>query len=279
VTSLLARVVERTPLTGHMGRSENALERVVLDDGTRLAIKRMVRGGWPMRATHDPGVRDVLLWTSGVLSRVPSVIDHAIVGVEPDREGRLIIMRDVADALIPRGLWFRGQRAGESWRRPFSCTPSSVARRSPGCARSPTGTGCSRRQCSEASWPRGDVGLVGDRVIFLDWGLLTGVAPPAVELAYYPVMRAHHARIDASNEELIEDFRACDPEHFDARALRLALLGSMVMFSSHRALQCVEGPDEDSRRASKKDFAWWLDRSREALDEWAPSENPSGEGP
>ena len=37
-TGLLDRIVERVPLDGHDGRSGARLERVGLDDGTRLVL-------------------------------------------------------------------------------------------------------------------------------------------------------------------------------------------------------------------------------------------------
>ena len=114
-----------------------------------------------------------------------------------------------------------------------------------------------------------NLGLDGERVILLDWGLLTTLAPPAVEYAYYLHMRTRHAVIDATAEQLIEDFRACSGELWDERAWKLALFGSLVMFGWSKALACnfLSGSE---RELAEEDFRWWIARAREALEEWAP---------
>jgi hypothetical protein len=63
---------------------------------------------------------------------------------------------------------------------------------------------------AEATLNHGDLkyanlGLTADRVILLDWGTYTGMAPPAVDFAWFLLQNA--ARIDASREDLIADFR------------------------------------------------------------------------
>ena len=98
--SLLADVVAREPLAAADGRSGSLLERVVLADGRALVVKHVRDGGdWIMRASHDHG-RAAELWSSGVLARVPDVIDHAVVGAERAEDGWVVIMRDVS-ALVP----------------------------------------------------------------------------------------------------------------------------------------------------------------------------------
>jgi hypothetical protein len=57
-------------------------------------------GDWIMRATHDHG-RAAELWSSGLLARVPAVIDHAVLGAEQVSGGWVVIMRDVSAALLP----------------------------------------------------------------------------------------------------------------------------------------------------------------------------------
>ena len=101
MTSLLADVVAREPLAAADGRSGSLLERVVLADGRALVVKHVRDGGdWIMRASHDHG-RAAELWSSGVLARVPDVIDHAVVGAERVEDGWVVIMRDVSAALVP----------------------------------------------------------------------------------------------------------------------------------------------------------------------------------
>lgn len=95
--------VERTPLSDAYGKgySGATLERVTLSDGTTLVIKR-ISPEWDvsMRYTHDTS-RAAQLWTSGVLDRLPTVIDHTVLAVEPESAGWIIVMRDVSAALLP----------------------------------------------------------------------------------------------------------------------------------------------------------------------------------
>jgi hypothetical protein len=100
MTSLLAGTVSREPLAATDGRSGSLLERVVLADGQVLVVKHVRPGGdWIMRASHDRG-RATELWTSGILARVPAVIDHAVLGAERAGDGWLVVMRDVSAALV-----------------------------------------------------------------------------------------------------------------------------------------------------------------------------------
>jgi hypothetical protein len=101
MTSLLGDVVRREPLAAADGRSGSLLERVVLAGGETLVVKHVRAGGdWIMRGTHDQG-RAVELFASGVLARVPEVIDHAVLGAERDGGGWVLVMRDVSAALFP----------------------------------------------------------------------------------------------------------------------------------------------------------------------------------
>jgi hypothetical protein len=95
----LGEIVEHTVLASR-GWSGNALERVVLADGRALIAKRIVPGGdWIGRASADPG-REGLLFTSGVLDRLPDAIDHAIIAAARDGDAWWLVMRDVSDELL-----------------------------------------------------------------------------------------------------------------------------------------------------------------------------------
>jgi hypothetical protein len=100
MTSLLAGAVGREPLGATDGRSGSLLERVVLADGRALVVKHVRDSGdWIMRACHDHG-RAAELWSTGVLNRVPAVIDHAVLGAERVEGGWVVVMRDVSAALF-----------------------------------------------------------------------------------------------------------------------------------------------------------------------------------
>ncbi len=96
---LSERVVTAEPL-GSEGASGNKVERVTLDDGTRLVRKRVSpEWDWISRATGDDG-RALVMWKQGVFERIPSTVHHATVGVEPEDNGWSIFMRDVSDAMV-----------------------------------------------------------------------------------------------------------------------------------------------------------------------------------
>ncbi len=100
----LGEVVEHEPLVS-IGWSGNVLERVVLSDGRRLVAKRIVPGAnWIDRHTKDKG-REGLLFTSGVLDRLPRTVDHAVLAAERDGDAWWVVMRDVSDS-----LWQDGER-------------------------------------------------------------------------------------------------------------------------------------------------------------------------
>jgi hypothetical protein len=101
VAALLGRAVERKPLRFAAGQANSgaSLESVVLDDGTRLVVKRFsAASDVIMRLTHDQG-RAATLWTSGVFDRVPFVVEHATIAAAPEDGGWILVMRDVGETL------------------------------------------------------------------------------------------------------------------------------------------------------------------------------------
>ena len=101
LVSQLGEVAEHEPLVS-TGWSGNLLERIVLADGHRLVAKRIVPGtNWIDRHTKDEG-REALLFTSGVLGRMPHAIDHAVVAAERDGDAWWVVMRDVSDPAARR---------------------------------------------------------------------------------------------------------------------------------------------------------------------------------
>ena len=133
MTSLLVDVVRREPLAAADGRSGSLLERVVLAGGQELVVKHVRAGGdWIMRATSDGG-RAAELWSSGVLARVPQVIDHAVVGAEQVAVGWVVVMRDVASGLVADDA-----RLSRDDSRGCCRAPSTRPARRPGCARAPS---------------------------------------------------------------------------------------------------------------------------------------------
>ncbi|HEX5878355.1 MAG TPA: aminoglycoside phosphotransferase [Actinomycetota bacterium] len=322
--SLLADVVTREPLAAADGRSGSLLERVVLADGRALVVKHVRDGGdWIMRASHDHG-RAAELWSSGVLARVPDVIDHAVVGAERAEDGWVVIMRDVSAALVPdharlsRGDSRRVLEAAAALHARFWDDPPlelcSMADRyrflSPATARREADGADEVPRLIGRGWERfaevvpadvaepvlavlerpepfaaalsafgstllqgdlklGNLGLTADQVVMLDWGTQTGWGPPAVEVAWY--LAINWSRVDATREQVLDDFRAAEGDRHDEDALRLALLGGLVQLGWDKALHASGHPDPAIRAREAADLAWWTARARDALAVWSPS--------
>ncbi|HEX3214435.1 MAG TPA: hypothetical protein VH016_17855 [Actinomycetota bacterium] len=323
MSSLLAGVVSREPLAVADGRSGSLLERVTLAGGETLVVKHVRDGGdWIMRASHDHG-RAAELWSSGVLGRVPEVIDHAVLGAEQVAGGWVVIMRDVTAALVPdtariaRADSRRVLEAAAALHAAFAGGPpldlcplaDRYAFLSPATARREAGGADEVPALIGRGWERfaevvpaevaepvlavlerpesladalsafgstliqgdlklGNLGFLDGRVVMLDWGTQTGWAPPAVEVAWY--LAINWSRIDATREQVLEDFRAAEGERHDSDALRLALLGGLVQLGWDKALHASGHPDPAVRAREAADLAWWTARASDALEVWSP---------
>jgi hypothetical protein len=324
VTSMLAGAVRREPLAATDGRSGSLLERVVLAGGETLVVKHAgAASDWIARATGDDGGRVATLWSSGLLRRVPEVIEHAIVAVERDGDGWLVVMRDVSRALLPdharlsRAASRRVLEAAAALHATFHDEPPlelcSLADRyrflSPATARREAGGPAEIPRLLARGWERlpellpadiaeavlavaerperfaaelarfpatlvhgdtklGNVGFLGERVVLLDWGTQTGWAPSVVEVVWYLAVNA--SRIDATREQVLDDYRAAEGERHDEDALRLALLGGLVHLGWDKALHATGHPDPAVRARERADLAWWTARAEEALERWSP---------
>jgi len=97
---LLSRAEERAPWVPDDTKSGARFERVVIG-GERFVLKYQdPEDDWLLRANDDPGCRYVLLWESGVLGRLPAVIDHAVVAAAFDGIVGRVLLRDVSAALV-----------------------------------------------------------------------------------------------------------------------------------------------------------------------------------
>ena len=110
--------------------------------------------------------------------------------------------------------------------------------------------------------------LAGDRLVLVDRGTQTGWAAPAVEVAWY--LADNHSRIDATREQVLDDFRAAEGGEHDEDALPLALLGGMVQLGWDKALHASGHPDPAVRAREAADLAWWTARARDGLERWSP---------
>lgn len=101
LAGLLDRIVVRVPLDDHDGRSGARLERVVLDDGTRLVIKRTSPSvDLAMRVTGATMSREHRLWRAGVLDRLPRGVGHAVVGSWQDGDETVLVLRDLGATVV-----------------------------------------------------------------------------------------------------------------------------------------------------------------------------------
>ena len=111
-----------------------------------------------------------------------------------------------------------------------------------------------------------NIGLAPNRVVLLDWGLAAD-APAAVDFAWYLFVNGW--RIEATHEELIEDFRAACGPLDDERALDLGLVAGLAFHGALLAHELVESSEEKRIRA-RRELDWWTSRVGAALERWSP---------
>jgi hypothetical protein len=321
LVSSLGEVVEHEAVIS-TGWSGNPLERLVLADGRRLIAKRIVPGtNWIDRHTRDEG-REALLFTSGVLGRMPDTIDHAVVAVERDGEAWWVVMRDVSAFLLPDGkrltreehrrildavdpMWeeFWGERV------PHVCSLHDCFRLfSPAIAEAERDSLDLLPKQYEAFWEafaeavdadvaeavlalledpaplvaeleaRGttlvhadirdeQIGLDGDRLVLLDWGRASQ-GHPVVDF-FWSI--CHNAwRVDATHDELVEDFRRTRGERDDPRATDLGVIAGLAMYGWVFGHSAAYHPDPVEREWARHELDWWVPRARQALETWSP---------
>jgi hypothetical protein len=158
-----------------------------------------------------------------------------------------------------------------SWAAFYENAPSDVAEIIRRLADDPTPIADELRSCRQTlihgDLRIGNVGFDGDRTILLDWGERAGIAPPAVELAWFIGFDAK--RLDITRDEIVEAFRELYGERFEERALQLALIGGLVHLGAHIGLGFVSADDDSKLGAAKEDCAWWTRRVAQALEVWS----------
>lgn len=107
----------------------------------------------------------------------------------------------------------------------------------------------------------------GDRtLIALDWGLATQ-GHPVVDLAWYMVHDMW--RIEATHDEVVEDFRRARGDHDDPRAVELLGLLGLLMYGWIFGIGAVIHTDPAERRWAREELSWWVPRARDTLDTWS----------
>lgn len=107
------------------------------------------------------------------------------------------------------------------------------------------------------------IGLTGDRLILLDWGLATQ-GHPVVDFAW---SICHNGwRTDASHDELVEDFRRVRGEHDDPRANELIGLLGLLMYGWVFGHSAAYHPNPTERDWAREELAWWVPQARRGLE-------------
>lgn len=107
VTEMLVRASARETVQPDDGKSTSTFEKLSVD-GQPYFLKRLSPAtDWIMRVTGDRVHRPYRIWQAGIMDRVPSCIDHAVVAMEIEGVGDeavlSILMRDVGSNLVPEG--------------------------------------------------------------------------------------------------------------------------------------------------------------------------------
>jgi hypothetical protein len=321
MVSELGEVVVHEPLVS-TGWSGNLLERLVLADGRRLVAKRIVPGtNWIDLHTKDEG-REGLLFTSGVLDRMPPAIDHAVVTAKRDSDAWWVVMRDVSESLLPDGkrltreehrhllaalnaMWeeFWGEQvphlctlydcfhlfapaiANEErdgldllpkqyevfWEAFAEAVDDDVAAAVLSLLEDPSPLVAQLDACGttivHADVRDEQLGLEGERLVLLDWGRASQ-GHPVVD--FFWSMWHNGWRVDATHDDLVEDFRRARGEHDDPRAVDLGVLAGLVMYGWVVGHSATYHPDPAEREWARGELDWWVPRARRSLETWSP---------
>ncbi|MEX2393217.1 MAG: phosphotransferase [Actinomycetota bacterium] len=318
--SILDGARDRQPFAGEGGRTGASFEQAVLADSTPVIIKHITPDDWIV--VVGGGVSHLArVWETGAFERMPASIDHTMLAVEATADGFLVVMRDVAGAVLVEGQVLsraENRRVLESmdamyrefWEtEPIGCgvaehvavfspnvldklghldtpvpelmkrgwtmfgevAPRDITDVMHGLIDDPTPL-IAELDARPQTLTHGDLrlhnmGLTDDHVVLLDWELVV-TAPPAMEFGWYLIISA--SRIDATREQVIDDFREISGDRFDARGLELGMISALLFLGWNKAIDIVEHPDEEIRAQERIDLDWWVSRVRTALETWSP---------
>jgi aminoglycoside phosphotransferase (APT) family kinase protein len=110
-----------------------------------------------------------------------------------------------------------------------------------------------------------NIAMPGGRLVLLDFGLATQ-GHPAAELAWYMVHDVW--RIEATHDEVVEDFRAALGDRDDPVALELGLISGLVQYGWIFGHSAVVHTDPAEREWARTELNWWVPRVRHALEQW-----------
>jgi len=107
IDELLAGVTSRQRILAEDGKSDNWLERVVIDGDTYVVKHCSLEADWISRIIGDREFWTFTLWRGGLFDGLPPCIDAATVAMAIDGSGPdaelAILMHDVGAFLVPEG--------------------------------------------------------------------------------------------------------------------------------------------------------------------------------
>jgi aminoglycoside phosphotransferase (APT) family kinase protein len=110
-----------------------------------------------------------------------------------------------------------------------------------------------------------NIALLGDRLVLLDFGLATQ-GHPAVDFAWYMVHDVW--RIEATHDEIVEDYRTSLGERDDPAALDLGMISGLVQYGWIFGHSAVVHTDPAEQEWAQTELNWWVPRVRHALEQW-----------
>ena len=110
-----------------------------------------------------------------------------------------------------------------------------------------------------------NIAMPDGRLVLLDFGLATQ-GHPAAELAWYMVHDVW--RINATHDEVVEDFREALGERDDPLSLELGLISGLVQYGWIFGHSAVVHTDPAEREWAHTELNWWVPRVRHALEQW-----------
>jgi aminoglycoside phosphotransferase (APT) family kinase protein len=110
-----------------------------------------------------------------------------------------------------------------------------------------------------------NIALPDGRLVLLDFGL-AAQGHPAAELAWYMVHDVW--RIEATHDEVVEDFRQALGERDDPVALELGLISGLVQYGWIFGHSALVHTDPAEREWARQELDWWVPRVRHALEHW-----------
>lgn len=319
MTSILDGATSRESFAGEWGRTGAKFEKAILADGTRVVIKHIRPTDWLVVASGGVHLFDA--WRAGTFDRVPSVVEHTMLSMEPLDDKHIIVMKDVEEHVLAEGRLLtrdenrRVLRAldalhGEFWDEAVSgmsmydhyalfrpniaeklrdvetpipalmrrgwelfgdVAPADVTELMHGLLEEPMPL-VAQMERYPKTFIHGDarlhnMGLPSDRLVLFDWDIC-GAGLGMIDIAWYLIISA--TRIDATREQVIDDYREIAGERFDPSAWDLACIGALMWLGWNKAVDIVDNPDEAVRIQERADLDWWIARVREALETWSP---------